>query len=118
VAVHGTKIAAAATRHATRSYEQIANGILEEAAHIGAAEDALFDDERGHEVGRGAHEPDRRTVPREAKRALEAERAAPAKRVPRDRGRAADRSQVCSGRRRLGVRTRGSASVGVVSSGR
>jgi transposase len=36
VAVDGTKIAAAATHHATRSYEQIAREILEEAARIDA----------------------------------------------------------------------------------
>ena len=37
VAVDGTKIAAAATHHATRSYEQIAQEILEDAARIDAA---------------------------------------------------------------------------------
>src|SRR5215208_3247301 len=41
VAVDGTKIAAAATHHATRSYEQIAREILEEPAEIDAAEDEL-----------------------------------------------------------------------------
>ncbi len=41
VAVDGTKIAAAATHHATRSYEQIAREILEDAARIDAAEDEL-----------------------------------------------------------------------------
>src|SRR5215218_8213045 len=39
VAVDGTKVAAAATHHAPRSYEQIAQEILEEAARIDAAED-------------------------------------------------------------------------------
>src|SRR3954451_7605552 len=38
VAVDGTKIAAAASERATRSYEQIAQEILEEAARIDAAE--------------------------------------------------------------------------------
>ena len=42
VAVDGTKIAAAATHHATRSYEQIAQEILEDAARIDAAEDELL----------------------------------------------------------------------------
>jgi hypothetical protein len=42
VAVDGTKIAAAATHHATRSYGQIASEILEEAAEIDAAEDELY----------------------------------------------------------------------------
>ena len=41
VAVDGTKIAAAATHHANRSYEQIAKEILEEAGRIDAAEDEL-----------------------------------------------------------------------------
>lgn len=38
VAVDGTKIAAAATHHATRSYEQSAREILEDAGRIDAAE--------------------------------------------------------------------------------
>jgi hypothetical protein len=42
VAVDGTKIAAAATHHATRSYEQIAAEILAEAARTDAAEDELY----------------------------------------------------------------------------
>src|ERR671910_2794377 len=70
VAVDGTKIAAAATHHATRSYEQIAQEILEEAARIDAAEDALFGDNRPEGLRtRG----DRRNVLREAKQALDAE---------------------------------------------
>ena len=47
VAVEGRKIAAAATRHATRSYAQIAQEILEDAARTDAAEDELFGDARG-----------------------------------------------------------------------
>src|SRR4051795_1475533 len=87
VAVDGTKIAAAATHHATRSYEQIAREILEEAARIDAAEDELFGEARGDELPEGLRTSgDRRTVLREAKQALEAERAAKAKKVPRDRG--------------------------------
>src|SRR3954452_21235511 len=49
VAVDGTKIAAAATHHATRSYEQIAREILEEAAELDAAEDEVHGDARGDE---------------------------------------------------------------------
>src|SRR3954452_7998033 len=87
VAVDGTKIAAAATHHATRSYEQIAREILEEAARIDAAEDELFGEARGDELPEGLRTSGgRRTVLREAKQALEAERAAKAKKVPRDRG--------------------------------
>src|SRR5918993_4583895 len=86
VAVDGTKIAAAATDHATRSYEQIAQEILEEAARIDAAEDELFGEERGDELLEGLRTSgDRRKVLREAKQALEAERAAQAKKVPRGR---------------------------------
>src|ERR671911_232561 len=86
VAVDGTKIAAAATHHATRSYEQIAREILEDAARIDAAEDELFGDDRGDELPEGLRTAgDRRKVLREAKQALEAERAAKAKPIPRDR---------------------------------
>src|ERR671910_1605034 len=97
VAVDGTKIAAAATHHATRSYEQIAREILEEAARIDAAEDELYGEERGDELPEGLRTSgDRRKVLREAKRALEAERAAQAKKIPRGR---TDRLREC--RRRL-----------------
>jgi transposase len=87
VAVDGTKIAAAATHHATRSDEQIAAEILEEAARTDAAEDELYGEARGDELPEGLRTSgDRRKWLREAKRALDAERAANAKPVPRDRG--------------------------------
>jgi transposase len=87
VAVDGTKIAAAATHHATRTYEQIAQEILDDAARIDAAEDELYGDARGDELPEGLRTSgDRRRVLREAKQALEAERAAEAKKVPRGRG--------------------------------
>src|SRR4051794_9895288 len=86
VAVDGTKVAAAATHHATRDYEQIAKEILEEAAEIDAAEDELYGEARGDELPEGLRTSgDRRKWLREAKRALEAERAAQAKPIPRDR---------------------------------
>jgi len=86
VAVDGTKIAAAATHHATRTYEQIAQEILEDAARIDAAEDELYGDARGDELPEGLRTSgDRRKVLREAKQALDAERAAQAKKVPRGR---------------------------------
>src|SRR3954467_1354127 len=86
VAVDGTKIAAAATHHATRSYEQIAQEILEDAARIDAAEDELYGEARGDELPEGLRTSgDRRKVLREAKQALEAERAAQATQVPRGR---------------------------------
>jgi transposase len=97
VAVDGTKIAAAATHHATRDYEQIAREILEEAARVDAAEDELFGEARGDELPEGLRTTgDRRKVLREAKQALDAERAAQAQPIPRDRG---DRLNEC--RRRL-----------------
>jgi transposase len=87
VAVDGTKIAAAATHHATRSYEQIAREILEEAGEIDRAEDELHGDARGDELPEGLRTSgDRRKWLREAKQALEAERAAQSRPVPRDRG--------------------------------
>jgi len=86
VAVDGTKIAAAATHHATRTYEQIAREILEDAARIDAAEDELYGEARGDELPAGLRTSgDRRKVLREAKQALDAERAAQAKKVPRGR---------------------------------
>jgi transposase len=86
IAVDGTKIAAAATHHATRSYEQIAQEILEDAARIDAAEDELYGDARGDELPEGLRTSgDRRRVLREAKQALDAERAAEAKQIPRGR---------------------------------
>ena len=86
VAVDGTKIAAAATHHATRSYEQIAKEILEDAARIDAAEDELYGEARGDELPEELRTSgDRRKVLREAKQALDAERAAQAKKVPRGR---------------------------------
>src|SRR3954467_8564401 len=98
VALTGTKIAASATHHATRSYEQIAQEILEDAARIDAAEEELYGDARGDELPEGLRTSgDRRKVLREAKQALEAERAAQAKKIPRGR---AERLLEC--RRRLG----------------
>src|SRR4051794_10694723 len=86
VAVDGTKVAAAATHHATRSYEQIAREILEEAARVDAAEDEKYGDARGDELPDGLRTSgDRRRGLREAKQALDAAREAQAKPVPRDR---------------------------------
>jgi transposase len=96
VAVDGTKVAAAATHHATRSYEQIAQEILDEAGRIDAAEDELYGEARGDELPEGLRTAgDRRKVLREAKQALEAERAAQAKPIPRAR---AERLDECKQR--------------------
>jgi transposase len=86
VAVDGTRMAANASKEQTVDYEQLARKILEEAAEIDAAEDELYGDERGDELpeqlrtGKGRQE-----WLREAKRQLEAERAANPEPVPRAR---------------------------------
>jgi len=53
VAVDGSKIAAAATHHATRTYRQIAEEIVKEAGELDAAEDELYGDARGDELPEG-----------------------------------------------------------------
>jgi transposase len=86
VAVDGTKIAASATHHATRSYQQIAEEILKEAAEIDAREDELYGEARGDELPEGLRtSSERRQRLREAKQALEEERKANPKPIPRDR---------------------------------
>jgi transposase len=96
VAIDGTKIAAAATHHSNRGYEQIAKEIVEEAGRVDAAEDELYGEARGDELPEGLRTAgDRRKWLREAKQALEAERAAAAKKVPRDR---AERLSECKDR--------------------
>jgi transposase len=87
VSVDGTKIAAAATHHATRTYQQIAEEILEEAARLDEAQDELFGDSRGDELPEGLRTSgDRRAWIREAKQAMEAKRTEEAKPVARGRG--------------------------------
>jgi hypothetical protein len=86
VSVDGTKIAAAATHHSNRTYQQIAEEILKEAAEIDAREDELYGEARGDELPQGFRtSAERRQRLREAKQALEEERKANAKPVPRDR---------------------------------
>jgi len=53
VAVDGSKIAAAATHHATRTYQQIAEEIVKEAGELDVAEDELYGDARGDELPEG-----------------------------------------------------------------
>ncbi|MDQ6722216.1 MAG: transposase [Candidatus Dormibacteraeota bacterium] len=86
VSVDGTKIAAAATHHSNRTYQQIAEEILKEAAEIDTREDELYGEARGDELPEGFRtSAERRQRLREAKQALEEERKANAKPVPRDR---------------------------------
>jgi transposase len=75
VAVDGTKIAASATHHSNRSYQQIAEEILKEAAEIDAAGDELYGEARGDELPEGFRTSgERRQRFREAKKRLEEER--------------------------------------------
>jgi transposase len=86
VSVDGTKIAASATHHANRTYQQIAEEILKEAAEIDAREDELYGDARGDELPEGFRtSTERRQRFRDARKELEEERKANAKPIPRDR---------------------------------
>jgi transposase len=86
IAVDGTRVAANASIDANADYEQIARKILEEAAEIDAAEDELYGDKRGDELPEQlTTRHGRQAWLREAKRQLEAERAADPKPVPRAR---------------------------------
>ena len=97
IAVDGTKLAAAASDGAIRTYEQIAAEILAEAGRIDAAEDEIHGDARGDELPEGLRTPaGRRAWLREAKEELERERAENPEAVRRDRS---QRLETC--RRRL-----------------
>jgi transposase len=86
LAVDGSKFAAAASDSAIRSHEEIAAEVLAEAAEIDAAEDQIHGDARGDELPEHlASHGGRRAWLREAKRRLDAERAARAEPIPRDR---------------------------------
>ncbi len=86
LAVDGTKLAAAASDRAIRTYEQIAAEILEEAGRIDAAEDEVHGEDRGDELPEHlASRGGRRAWLREAKERLEAERAEQEEPVPRAR---------------------------------
>jgi hypothetical protein len=86
IAVDGTRVAANASIDANADYEQLARKILEEAAEIDAAEDELYGDKRGDELPEQlTTRHGRQAWLREAKRQLEAERAADPKPLPRAR---------------------------------
>src|SRR5439155_12235411 len=77
LAVDGSKFAAAASDSATRTHEQIAAEVLAEAAEIDAAEDERYGEARGDELPEHvASREGRRAWLKEAKRRLDAERAA------------------------------------------
>jgi transposase len=86
IAVDGTKVHANASERATRSYEEIAREILDDAAAVDAEEDERFGDARGDELpGELATGQGRQRWLRDAKRRLEERRAAEAKPIPRSR---------------------------------
>jgi transposase len=86
IAVDGTKVHANASERATRSYEDIAREILDDAAAVDAEEDERFGDACGDELpselatGQG-----RQRWLRDAKRRLDERRAQEAKSIPRSR---------------------------------
>ena len=93
LAVDGTKLAASASNHATRNYEQLAREILAEAGRIDAAEDERYGSARGDELPEHlASREGRRAWLREAKERLERERAEQGEQVPRSRDK---RLEIC-----------------------
>ena len=97
IAVDGSKFRAAASDSAIQTYEEIAAELLAEAERIDAAEDERYGAARGDELPRPlARREGRRAWLREAKRRLDAGRAARPEPVPQDRQR---RLEIC--RRRL-----------------
>jgi transposase len=86
IAVDGTKVPASVNRDQTLDYEQIAREILAEAKAVDAAEDERYGDARGDELPPEFQTAQgRRGWLREAKRALDRQRAAEPKPVPRSR---------------------------------
>jgi hypothetical protein len=96
VAVDGTKVAADASGHRTRTHEEIAEEVLAEAGRIDEAEDELYGDRRGDELPEAlATHGGRKEWIREALRRERQEREADPGPVPR--GRAA-RLEICRSR--------------------
>jgi transposase len=86
LAVDSTKLQANASRDATRTYEQLAKEILEEADAVDAEEDEQFGERRGDELPEQLTTREgRRAWLREAKRQLDDKRAAEAKPIPKSR---------------------------------
>src|ERR671910_1970083 len=83
IAIDGTKIAANASHHATRDYEQIAREILEHADAVDAEEDERFGDARGDELPEALSTPEgRQRWLRDARRRLDERRAREARPIP------------------------------------
>lgn len=93
LAVDGSKFAAAASDSAIRTYEEVAAEVVAEAGRIDAAEDEIHGEARGDELPEHLSTTQgRRGWLREAKKRLEAERAAKQEPVPRER---AERLELC-----------------------
>jgi len=83
IAVDGTKVQANASRNENLDYEQLAREIVEQAIATDACEDELYGEARGDELpAELSTEQGRRGWLREAKKRLEAERAADRSRFP------------------------------------
>ncbi|MEX0993592.1 MAG: transposase [Solirubrobacterales bacterium] len=96
IAVDGSKFAAAASDSAIRTYEQIAQEVLAEAAEIDAAEDETHVAARGDELPERLRSREgRRAWLREAKQRLDAERATKQEPIARDRK---ERLELCQRR--------------------
>jgi hypothetical protein len=85
VAVDGTKVHANASERATRSYEQIAREILEDAAAVDAEEDERLGDARDELPGELATGQGRQRWLRDAKRRLDERRAREGKPIAKSR---------------------------------
>ena len=85
VAVNGTKVHANASERATRSYEQIAREILEDAAAVDAEEDERLGDARDELPGELATGQGRQRWLRDAKRRLDERRAREGKPIAKSR---------------------------------
>jgi transposase len=86
IALDGTKLHANASDRANRDCQRIAEEILAEADQVDAEEDAMFGERRGDELpAELSNSNDRRQRLRDARHALEAERAARQRPVPGDR---------------------------------
>jgi transposase len=86
IAVDGTKVHANASDRCNLSYEQIAREILAEAEEVDRAEDERYGDQRGDELPPEFRvSGDRRKRLQEARRLLDAERAARKSEVPQAR---------------------------------
>src|SRR3954449_9358920 len=86
IAIDGTKVQANASRNGNVDYEQLARELVEQAIATDQAEDELYGDSRGDELPpEFSTSAGRRGWLREAKKRLEAERAANPQPIPRDR---------------------------------